>query len=545
MEVEQISPPKLRRHSLAPANTLRLMNKRILPDVINNFVHKREDEYVKVSKSEYEAFKTRLNSIETKITLEFNSAKLDSIRAGRKSMTMLNGPEKVENKFNETMQEVEKFEDNERKTEQLAKRLSRDLKIRPHIENPIIRSPSARKIGSLRRRQSETNRRLSRNQSWHLGPSVLSSKPSPNQQSNSNELESADFVSSLNFHPKPNLKRARLVDPNNGPYSLKDISSALKSAEKAEKIVPEKPIRKMINAAVSENWTPATEFFNDPRNGQNNNDENDDKQTSFQNDVLFKTPNRPKKLTLKNEFELTPMLPPRMTPTPSKRNTPMSCDKRTPIINRTMLLTPSSLNDGREARASIIQIRNQNAGMVAQKARLFDGLSSSDVTKSSDKCPLAASAAVRIPRVVINKTIENVKKMSSDKVVQKLSNNVPLNSNNNCYNNHINKSPRRSSRSPGVNRRAQLRVATSQSPALKTIKENRENIDRRIDLLKSELLSEIASPRKREKKILNQMNNNTPRRKSKTPTSSKKHRNQRQTPSKSPRIPRRHNISFD
>ncbi|KAG5679072.1 hypothetical protein PVAND_008669 [Polypedilum vanderplanki] len=511
--VEKTSP-EARRYSFVPTITLRAINKRTIINELNQMSEKKEDEYVKVSRSEYEAFKTRLNSIETKITHEFNAAKLDAVKAEMsKTDINLNGPEFVECKFHETLKEVEKLEETERNTDQLAKRLSRELKIRPYADNGIIRSPSARKIGSLRRRSSNT--RLSRNQSWHLGPSVLNSKEKDLKISN----ESENFISSLNVYPKPNLKRARIVD---GP-AIKEqetitLPVTLQSTEKSEKIVPEKPVRKSIqpvNTMSSETWTNATDFFQDPKNNPLHRD--DDQETTQQNETLFKTPNRPKKIVMKNEIDLnkTPMLPPRFTPA---KRTPMS-EKKTPS-NKTLLSTPS-LNDSREARASIIQIRNQNAGMVAQKAKLFDNLSS-DLTKSVDR-------PVKIPRVVINKTVENVKKMNDEQIPQK---NVPLHPN----------SPRRSSRSAGIsptgiNRRNNIRVATQPSPMLKTIKENSENIDRRINILKSDILSEISSPRKRDKKL-------TPRR-NKTPISSKKSYT-RHTPSKSPRISRRHhNISFD
>lgn len=524
--VQKPSPPKVRRHSLAPSCSLRISKRTIISDlnsVDDQAKMKVDEDYVRLSKVEYEAFKTRLNSIETEINHKFNAAKLDAVKAEMGKCDLnLNGPEFVENKFHETLKEVKKLEETERNTEQLAKRLSRELKIRPHAENGVIRSPSARKIGSLRRRRdsANTNTRLSRNQSWHLGPSALSSKDTTQTAGKS---ETTNFVSSLNFYPKPNLKRARIVE---GPSLMSNDNSPMPSIPQSnEKVVPEKPVRKSIlsNPIASESWTPATDFFHDPKNDPGTGSD-DDRKNRMQNEVLFKTPNRPKKLTAKNEIDLnnTPMLPPRLTPA---KRTPMS-ERKTPAANRSQLLTPS-LNDSREARASIIQIRNQNAGMVAQKAKLFDNLSQ-DLTKSVER-------PVKIPRVVINKTVENVKNMDIDGTPQRSQplknhcNNVPLNHN----------SPRRSSRSPGVNRRMNLRVA-SQSPMLKTIKENSECIDRRINILKTDILNEIASPRKRDKKI--NVQHITPRRK--TPTSSKK-RTPRHTPAKSPRIARRHNISFD
>jgi len=496
---------------LAP-NTL-TRNKKVVPLQENKksneiVVGRRQEEYVRVPKSEYEAFKTRLHCIETKITQEFNTVKLNAVKAelGRREKKKFDGPEQVENKFHETLQEVEKYEDSERKTEQLAKRLSRELKIRPQLENPVIRSPSARKIGSLRRRQEKTTR-LSRNQSWHLGPSALNAKVDESPEKNKT------LTSSLSFYPKPNLKRARLVDS----ALIQETQPLPIIPQSTEKVVPEKPVRKSINLNANQNaseaWMPATDFFNDTKNISSHEDE-----IKVQ-DIMFKTPNRPnKRFIVANEIDInkTPMLPPKMTP--NRRCTPMS-DKKTPSMNRTMMLTPS-MNEGREGRASIIQIRNQNAGMVAQKAKLFDDLSA-DLTKSVDR-------SIKIPRVIINKKLENVKNMH----VEMPQNHVPSNSSH---------SPRRSSRSPGINRRMNLRTS-NQSPVLKTIKENAaESRNNRVNLLKPDVLNEIASPRNR--KVLSQ-SNNTPRRNSKTPknSSSKKHRTPRSSSKKSMR---RHHISFD
>lgn len=197
-------------------------------------------------------------------------------------------------------------------------------------------------------------------------------------------------------------------------------------------------------------------------------------------------------------------------------------------MTRTPMMTPS-MNEGgggREARASIVQIRNQNAGQVALKARLFDNMTDSLMKSVERSAPI-----VKLPRVAINKKLESVKQSK-----------VPSS--------HL--SPRRSSRSPGVNRRLQLRAVTVNSP-LKVIKENRRagSRDSKINLLKNpELLTEIASPRKRDnRKVLSQ--NNTPNRRggSRTPSSTKKHRTPRNTPSttaKSPRsVGKRQQIIFD
>jgi hypothetical protein len=473
-----------------------------------------DQDYMKISKSEYEAFKDRLYSIETKISHEFNLTKLDAVKAemGQDDSMLLNGPERVQNKYHQTLQEVEKLEDSERKTEQLARRLSRDLKIRPSADHAIMRSPSARKIGSLRRRRDSATR-LSRTQSWHLGQS------SPGPIVKQAEDATHKFVHSTSFYPKSNLKRAKPVQQTAqiAPRPLPAIPS---SAEKPEKVIPEKPLRvkressdhfvtpHKVTSKQQESWTSATDFFSNPEVEMK---ADTPQKQQLDDDMFFKTPVRPKRLsaarsTTKNEndFTKTPMLPPRLTP--ARRFTPMSA-ATTPMdfsaINKTLMLTPS-LHDSSQGRESIIILRNKNAGMVAQKAKLFNGMSEDQ--------------PVKIPRVVINKNLENVKSMSFDKTPNKNRHNVPLPSP---------RSPRRSSRSPaGVNKRNQFKAST-QSPLLKTIRECSER--QKANLLKPEILNEIASPKR---KPLSQ--NNTPRRTSKTPT-----KKRRQTPSKSPRFVRR------
>ena len=73
-----------RRWSLAPENTLTRNKKKIVPMETDErsleMIPSNENDYVRVHKTEYEAFKTRLNTIEIKINQEFNAAKLDAVK---------------------------------------------------------------------------------------------------------------------------------------------------------------------------------------------------------------------------------------------------------------------------------------------------------------------------------------------------------------------------------------------------------------------------------------------------------------------------------
>lgn len=267
---ENLEQPKTPPKTITRSGSKKLLEIHTNDRVPNN----PEVDYVRVSKSEYEAFKSRLNTIETKLHAEFQAVKLNAIKKemGKSKGKMI---ENVENKFHETLQEVEKLEDSDRKTDILAKRLSRELKIRPGIENPVMRSPSARKIGSLRRkRESTTMTRLSRGNSWHISSSHESAATSQSTSSQATE--------SSTYNPQPNLKRLRMLD--SAPVNN------LPTIQSADKVKPEKPARKTaINSLSIETWTNATEFFKDVEQRQ---------------EEIFKTPVRTKTLQIKGKIKI-------------------------------------------------------------------------------------------------------------------------------------------------------------------------------------------------------------------------------------------------
>lgn len=470
-------------------------------------IHHPNESYVKVSKSEYESFKDRLITIEAEISHEFNKAKLDAVKAemGQDDSLLMDGPEKVQNKYKKTLLEVEKLEETERKTDQLAKRMSRELMIRPSNEHAVVRSPSARKIGSLRQRRDSATR-LSRTRSWQ-------GRGSPKMFGDQQNVR--NFVSTASFYPKSNLKRAKPVQTHGQQVTARPLPALPSVPQQAEKVIPEKPLRSKkesieqfstpaktvvtIEKLGQETWTPATDFFNDSVTMM----DVDEPGNQVKNEILFKTPVRPKHLpsststtkTINDEVK-TPMLPPRKTPlkraTPSMSTPMKSLDFS--LMSKSVFHTPSIADSSSQGRESIIILRNQNAGMVAEKAKLFNGM-----TDQSEN-----AKPVKISRVVVNKKLENVKSMSLDETPSK--------------NRHSKiasvRSPRKSPRT-----------------ALKSIRE--AGGSHKMKWMNSEFLNEIVSPKR---KPLSQRN--TPRRKSKTPNrdSAKK---RRQTPSKSPRFARR------
>ncbi|XP_053693936.1 uncharacterized protein LOC128741857 [Sabethes cyaneus] len=412
------------------------------------------EEYFRISKSEYEAIKERVAAIETRISQEFEN--IDKTEMDHNiDILDINC---IADKYNMTLKTTEPIEANNSSTDQLAKRLSRELKIRRSAEHCMMRSPSARKIGSMRRRSRESAR-LSRNQSWHLGSSILNKQPvlSP--------------MSDLSFYPKTNLKRGR---PNT-------VQSGLKQPELS-------PVRcnksnedsRNVNAEekCGMKWTNAETFFNNTVNLQNSLNGT----TIEPAQEIFKTPdlktvtrkvsirssekNKKNSLCFGTKIEdseiKTPMLPPRKTPSKISVR-PSRTPGRLDLVTHRDQITP--LQELQSGRASIARLRSQNAGMVLAKAKLFDGI----VSNSTNQIPSLQMQKNRhqnekhITKVVSETFSRNSNQMDETKSIS------PLVQNNICATvNYSQKKQQKSTprkracaKSPhgGINRREKLRVA--------------------------------------------------------------------------------------
>lgn len=139
-----------------------------------------EPDYVKISRSEYEEIKNRVSAIERRISVELQSAGIEE----DSDKSVDNAINNVQYVYQKTLVEAEPLSPS---TDHIAKRLSRELKIRRSCDQKVHRSPSARKIGSLRRRSREREKQnvdLKRNQSWHVNPSRKDSPRTPVMPSN-------------------------------------------------------------------------------------------------------------------------------------------------------------------------------------------------------------------------------------------------------------------------------------------------------------------------------------------------------------------------
>ncbi|XP_053680740.1 uncharacterized protein LOC128731633 [Anopheles nili] len=361
-----------------------------------------DDDFLKIPRSEYEAIKKRMSDIESKISNEFTAL------VGREDVLLDN----VEDKYRQTLEQTEPIEATCATTDHLAKRLSRELKIRQSGEHKVMRSPSARKIGTIRRRSREAVR-LSRNQSWHIGSS-----------NNSREvpLSAINGTVDLSFYPKPGiLKRGRPNTVQSGLKAPEATSAVPASSEERsvptgdEKLVKtpqngnnytdEEKEEKWINAesyfethnvaedsstsmmeTTAEFLTPckvlAADYFKTP--------ENSSRRVSLRSATKAQLQSQPyctlspfvTRIDINSQGVKTPMLPPVIPP---RTKTPARTPKLPPRTPTSAIRQPESASllkshitplqqDAQSGRASIARIRSQNAGMVMAKAKLFDGL---------------------------------------------------------------------------------------------------------------------------------------------------------------------------
>lgn len=339
-----------------------------------------DEDFVKVPRVEYEAMKDRVAAIETCISQEFQkNEKLLNDSFVEPIVRPESGPVAVDDKYHATLKETHPINEVATTTDQLAKRLSRELKIRRSTEHQVIRSPSARKIGTMRRRSRESAR-LSRNATWHVGSCKdLTTK--------------INDMSKESLCLRSNLKRGR-------PNTYLRHPSPVKKTEKVESTED-----KSING--SEQWHDAKSFFSDPVNDPHNmsvdliEDQAPPIHVTLTPEIqitkpelsLFKTPcNLPPRMTTalssatKSSDDKTPMLPPSLPPRRS------STKSKTPRTLMPHHHTP--IQQLQTGRASIARIR-ANVGHVAAKAKLFDNMGGESNSGGEAPKPVSrATAAV-------------------------------------------------------------------------------------------------------------------------------------------------------
>ncbi|XP_058055574.1 uncharacterized protein LOC131206984 [Anopheles bellator] len=370
-----------------------------------------EEDFLNFQRSEYEAIKKRMTVIETTISQEFRNL-------GQREEVLL---ENVENKYRQTLEHTEPIEADCSSTDQLAKRLSRELKIRQSGEHKMIRSPSARKIGTIRRRSREAVR-LSRNQSWHIGsgstrdgaavdlsfypkPAVLK-RGRPNTVQSGLKAPDESEASPENFPKHSGQKPAVTVEPS---PSVNMTGTNFTDEEKEERWVNAESYFETHNVTIDsasmttvdsmgEFLTPAKVLQEDCFQTPDKHPRTSSLRSASKNQPSFVT-----KIEVNNVTSTkTPMLPPPTVP-PRSGKTPAHRTPRLPPrtpssgaaagLASIMLkshITPLQ-QEAQSGRASIARIRSQNAGMVMAKAKLFDGL-----VTNADSGPLCSKRTVPV-----------------------------------------------------------------------------------------------------------------------------------------------------
>uniref|UniRef100_A0A182PAG8 Rho-GAP domain-containing protein n=1 Tax=Anopheles epiroticus TaxID=199890 RepID=A0A182PAG8_9DIPT len=362
------------------------------------------EDFLKIRRSEYEAIKKRMSVIETKLSEQLTALE------GRDDVLLDN----VEDKYRQTLEQTEPIEATCATTDQLAKRLSRELKIRQSGEHKVIRSPSARKIGTIRRRSREAVR-LSRNQSWHIG----------NGAKDISSAVTNGATVDLSFYPKPGvLKRGR---PNTVQTGLKAPDPTVTSTctetmiQTGEKQATTPQLSSSLTSNLGggnytdeekeEKWVNAESYFETHNVTDDNASSVMDSTAEFLTpckvlmEDYFKTPEQTSRraslrsatkqqqstfctptpfvtrIDINTQTIKTPMLPPVVPP---RIKTPARTPKLPPRTPSSAVRQPDTasllkshitpLQEAQSGRASIARIRSQNAGMVMAKAKLFDGL---------------------------------------------------------------------------------------------------------------------------------------------------------------------------
>lgn len=301
----------------------------------------KESDYVRISKHEYEEIKSRVSAIENRLSQEFSN--IDDMQDINKADEQV---KQVQTAYEKTLEEAAML--NSLSSDHIARRLSKELKIRQSAENKIIRSPSARKIGNIRRRSKEFGAKLTRNKSWNV--SVTS-------QSGANQ-----------FYPYSGLKRGRPNTVTTGLPQLQVASTVITSSYD-DKVMSVKS----DSAPVTSNTSNAIDL-NMPNNIPH----------------AYCTRNQSKR---SSSFHVNML--------PEKSNKVIGDQKPVKWKNAASFLIRKELeNNLQTGRASVNKLRSQNAGMVMAKAKLFDQLTDSDSSsKQSSESRLQVPKFARKPRV--------------------------------------------------------------------------------------------------------------------------------------------------
>lgn len=319
-----------------------------------------DKDYVRISKQEYEEIKSRVSAIEHRLSREFTDV-----------IPRVQPIQQVQNVYEQTLEEVAMLK--YPNSDHLARRLSKELKIRPNEETKIIRSPSARKIGSIRRRSRENLTKIVRHKSWNF---------SSQSQSSQNNLDrfypyigigrrSRTSTAKADMTPKNTSTRWDTSVTENSMNNMSDSSQKYYSRKRIslaadynhEKPIKRIPARRSLNISINSTLDNTAS-----ENSTNNTLESSCKSTNSEQTQFYQNPNVPSQ------------------PKQKWQNAAAFFMDKTGEVEKS----------GQIGRPSVNKLRKQNAGAVLAKAKLFE--SSSDKSSERNGRPVNTGFA-RKPRM--------------------------------------------------------------------------------------------------------------------------------------------------
>lgn len=304
--------------------------------------------YIKLPVENYIEIEERVISLEKQISEEFKClSNYGSICLGNDSIDT-SGPERVQNKFEQTLENIETLNENSL-SGQLANHLKQELRIRNKNDPVILRSPSARKIGTIRRRSRELittakSRKLTNIKQNEIFPEDITNK-----------------IAKLSTNSKINLIRGK---PNT-------ITTGLTQSLPFTKKIDVMPTNNfIIENVICSDITP--QYRNSLTNVYLNNC------TKYCTTSSLTTPIKT------HTIEIGTQSGDMQSHKKKKKSSSKPCMRSSLLTKKFNLQLnecdgTNSINLFPEiveqtGRASIARIRVQNAGMVLEKAKLFNGM---------------------------------------------------------------------------------------------------------------------------------------------------------------------------
>ncbi|XP_076751599.1 uncharacterized protein LOC143423796 isoform X2 [Xylocopa sonorina] len=339
-------------HVYPPKRRLTVNNFEAYSRVQVTSVDNSSEEYVTIPKSEYEEIKNRVSAIESRLSQEFGCVNNENDEENEELLPQ--SVKKVQTAYEKTLEEASI--ESTVTTDYLAKKLGKELKIRRSSEHKIIRSPSARKIGSLKRRSQERvmSKRVRRTASWHIshGPDLhVQCNQELNNVYSNNKKPFAENYSKDDSQLRP-ISTSLWEEEKNG--ILNNIRDEFNNLNKSTKKFNQSSLQTLQNRTHSTVRRVSSFHGNEHTN------------TAMYFDSKIE---KLKKTNSQQNMILNNASVDKTTPKSDWKKSPMSWKDAEGYFKSTIQMNTPITQSG---RASIAKLRTQNAGMVLAKAKLFD-----------------------------------------------------------------------------------------------------------------------------------------------------------------------------